>query len=269
MSAEVAYGDVLGVTIAGTSLQSAVGAVIYAAKNRQSMAVSALAVHGLMEAVKDPEFQYRLNELDLVLPDGQPVRWALGWLSGVRIPDRVPGPDLMFEVCRSAAREGLGIFLYGSTADTLSRLGSELLRQIPDLRIDGVQPSRFRAATEVEREADRARIATSGASVVFVGLGCPRQEIWIYENHRELAMPVLAVGAAFDYHAGLLKRSPKWMGRAGLEWLYRLAQEPKRLFGRYARFNTRFVISLTLHKLGIRVITPDRAQVPDGAVSPS
>ncbi len=262
MSEKVAFGDVLGVSIAGADLESAVDAVIVAAKNRQPLGVSALAVHGLMEAVKDSDFHYRLNELDLVLPDGQPVRWALRWLSGVQIPDRVPGPDLMFEVCQAAAREGLGIFLFGSTDDTLLRLKSGLRRKVPGLRIDGIQASRFRTTTDKEREADRKIILTSGASIVFVGLGCPRQEIWTYENHHDLSMPVLAVGAAFDYHAGLLKRSPRWMGRAGLEWVYRLMQEPRRLAGRYFRLNPAFMISVVLEKLGIRSFSHDRSRLP-------
>lgn len=269
MILEPPNGNVLGVAVAGVDLDTAVATVIDAARDRRPLGVTAVAVHGVMEAVQDPRFQYQLNDLEMVVADGQPVRWALAWLHGIRLPDRVAGPDLMQAVCQLAAPEGLGIFLYGSTERTLEALQIGLDRDIPDLVVSGTQTSRFRPASESEREADLAKIRGSGASIVFVGLGCPRQEVWTYENRLQLSMPVIAVGAAFDYHAGLLRRSPRWMGKVGLEWVHRLAQEPHRLAGRYLRLNPAFVASLVLQKLGLRRYSYERASPPTDLSRPS
>jgi len=269
VSGALPRGNVLGVNVTAVDLGAAVGLVMDAARNRRAMGVSALAVHGVMSAVESPELQYQLNQLEMVLPDGQPVRWALNWLHGIKLPDRVPGPDLMWEVCKAAASEGLGIFLYGSATETLQRIRANLERGMPGLTVAGVQASRFRRATEQERISDFETIRESGASVVFVGLGCPRQEIWTYENRLDLSLPVLAVGAAFDYHAGLLKRSPRWMGKAGLEWLYRLYQEPRRLAGRYLMLNPLFLGALLRQKLGFGSFSTGRGVPPDELTRPS
>lgn len=251
MMAAPPRGNVLGVNVTGVDLATAVELVMDAARGRHPLGVSALAVHGVMTAVKDPTLQSRLNQLEMVLPDGQPVRWALNWLHGIELSDRVAGPDLMREVCKAASADGLGVFLYGSTDETLERLQSNLERAVLGLVVSGAKASRFRPATESERDSDLETIRKSGASIVFVGLGCPRQEIWAYENRLDLSMPVLAVGAAFDYHAGLLRRAPRWMGSAGLEWAYRLYQEPRRLAGRYLKLNPAFLALLALQKFGV------------------
>lgn len=243
-------GNVLGVNVAAIEFDRAVTQVMDAARSRRPLGVSALAVHGVMTAVNDPTIQFRLNDLEMVVPDGQPVRWALNWLHGFELADRVSGTDLMYEVCRQAAAEGLGVFFFGSTPSTLAELERCLPQSIPGLRIAGFQPSRFRPATQDEREKDLEAIRRSGASFVMVGLGCPRQEIWAFENRRELSMPVLAVGAAFDFHARVLKRAPDWMGKAGLEWAYRLYKEPRRLAGRYLRTNPAFMLSILSQKSG-------------------
>lgn len=269
MTPPIRRGNVLGVMVTGIEMETAVASVMDAAGRRRPLGVTALAVHGVMMATKDPTLRFRLNHLDLVLPDGQPVRWALAWLHGIRIPDRIPGPDLMYSVCKEAAAAGLGIFMYGSTGSTLERLRSGLERSIPNLVVAGTQASRFRPATETERASDLDKIKASGASIVFVGLGCPRQEVWVYENRLELSMPVLAVGAAFDYHAGLLRRSPRWMGRAGLEWLYRLAQEPRRLSARYLKLNPAFIASLVSQKSGLGTYSEERATPPTDLTRPS
>lgn len=268
MKPPVRRGNVLGVMVSTIDLPAAVNMVMDAARQGQPLGLSALAVHGIMEAVSDPTFQYRLNDLELVVADGQPVRWALHWLHGVGPSDKVPGPDLMYSVCERAASEGLGVFLYGSTPETLASLRERLESAFPSLRVSGVKSSRFRPATEADRERDLETIRDSGAAVVFVGLGCPRQEIWTFENRLDLSIPVMAVGAAFDYHAGLLRRSPRWMQRAGLEWLYRLLQEPRRLATRYLKLNPAFLAFLTLQKIGLRRFPEETAVRPPHPIRP-
>ncbi len=246
--------SVLGVGIHAIERAEAGRRIIDAAASSEPFGVSALAVHGVMEAVADPGLQFRLNDLELVVADGQPVRWALRWLHGIRLADRVYGPDLMADLCALAAERRLPIFLYGSTPETLASLIYELSSRYPNLEVAGSQPSRFRPSTADEQAADVARIRASGAKMTFVGLGCPRQEIWTYETRRALSMPVLAVGAAFDFNAGLKERAPEWMQRRGLEWLHRLMDEPARLWRRYLLLNPAYLALVALDKLGIRRI---------------
>ena len=211
---------------------------------------SALAVHGVMTGTLDSAHRYRLNALDLVVPDGQPVRWALGILHGIWLADRVYGPELTIRVLRRAAADSLPVYLYGSRAETLDRLSRNLQESIPRLRIAGSEPSKFRKLTPEERSTTLQRITSSGAKLLVVGLGCPRQEVFAYEMGDALAMPVLAVGAAFDFHAGTLKQAPRILQRFGLEWAFRLLQEPKRLWRRYLLLNPLFVSFLLLQRLG-------------------
>jgi N-acetylglucosaminyldiphosphoundecaprenol N-acetyl-beta-D-mannosaminyltransferase len=260
---------VLGVEITAIERLKAAEAVLAAARDMIPLGVSALAVHGVMEGVFDAEMQYRLNELEMVVADGQPVRWALRWIHGVQLSERVYGPDLMADVCRMAAGEGLPIFLYGSTKDTLANLERTLLTRYPGLKIGGSRPSRFRPAAAAEQDADVDEILTSGARIVFAGLGCPRQEIWTYEMRLRLSLPVLAVGAAFDFLAGKARQAPAWMQRRGLEWLYRLIQEPARLWRRYLLLNPAYLALVALQAAGIRTIPTGRAQVPSGPIRPS
>jgi N-acetylglucosaminyldiphosphoundecaprenol N-acetyl-beta-D-mannosaminyltransferase len=258
--------DVLGVGITASDYDSCVSAVINAAQQRTPFAVTALAVHGLMTAFSDPAQKFRLSQFGLVTPDGQPVRWALRLLYGVRLPDRVYGPTLMLHICRAAAENGTPIYLYGSTPDVLGHLVESLHNQFPKLVIAGWEPSKFRRTSPAEKSQLIERIDKSGARIVFVGLGCPRQEVFAFEYHRELQMPVLAVGAAFDYHAGLLKQPPAWMQNSGLQWLYRLAQEPRRLFWRYFWYNSVFVLFLVLQALQLWRPDSRRATAPSADV---
>lgn len=260
--------NILGVNVSAIDLNEAVDIVVEAAHENRPLGVSALAVHGLVTAADDPPLRYRLNSLELVVPDGQPLRWALRLQHHVRLADKVPGPDLMYSICQRAASEGLGVFLFGSTPETLKRLGERLLMSIPGLEISGAQASRFRAASPSERDEDIETILRSGASVVFVGLGCPRQEIWTYENRVDLSMPVLGVGAAFDYHAGFLRRAPHWMRRTGLEWVYRLVQEPRRLARRYFSTNPRFLLLFAQQLSGLRDFNTRSPSGPPKQVRP-
>ncbi len=236
--------DIFGVTVNVTNYAAATENIMLAAMQRRSYAVTALATHGLMEAVRDPSLRHLVNSIDMVTPDGQPVRWAMNLLREVGLVERVYGPDLMRHVCTAAAEHDVPIYLFGSTQDTIDRLKRELTRRFPGLTIAGSQADRFREATTQEDAEDVERINTSGAGLVFVGRGCPRQERWVAEHRGSVNAAMLAVGAAFDYWAGTLPRPPAAMQRWGLEWVFRLKQEPKRLARRYAVNNTLFLLYL-------------------------
>jgi N-acetylglucosaminyldiphosphoundecaprenol N-acetyl-beta-D-mannosaminyltransferase len=247
---------ILGVNIHAVDYEYAVNTIVTAAQEKRACSVSALAVHGVMTGFMDAIHARRLNGLDLVVPDGQPVRWALWWLYGKRLPDRVYGPNLTLKVARAFGDRGLSIYLYGSKLETLNKFAENLTKAFPGLKIAGIEPSKFRRLTETERLELAKRIEDSGANAVFLGLGCPRQETWAYEYRELVNMPILAVGAAFDFHAGTLPQAPKWMQNAGLEWLYRLIQEPKRLWQRYIILNPMYVWNIFLQYVGLKKFAP-------------
>jgi N-acetylglucosaminyldiphosphoundecaprenol N-acetyl-beta-D-mannosaminyltransferase len=257
------YGkhSILGVNVHAVDYEYAVATIVAAAKQQQPCAVSALAVHGVMTGFMDPIHSRRLNGLDLVVPDGQPVRMALGLIHQKKLPDRVYGPNLTLKVAEAFAAHGLKIYLYGSKQEVLDRLVVNLKRQFPKLEIAGCEPSKFRKLSESERLEVANRIKSSGADAVFLGLGCPRQEVWAYEYRDLLSMPILAVGAAFDFFAGNLPQAPKILQDNSLEWLYRLIQEPKRLWRRYLILNPIYVWNVLLQSTGLKRFTP---MMPDG-----
>jgi exopolysaccharide biosynthesis WecB/TagA/CpsF family protein len=255
--------NLLGVKVDAVDYQAALSRIMTAAHARQPLAVSALAVHGVMTGVLDPEQRYRLNQLDLVVPDGQPVRWALNWLYQAQLPDRVYGPNLMLKVCQQAAREKLPVYLYGNRPAVLELLSDNLCARFPGLLIAGMQPSRFRQISAREKQEIVEAILASGAAMTFVGLGCPRQEVWVYENRADLAMPLLAVGAAFDFHANLLPQAPASWQQSGLEWLYRLVHEPARLWKRYLFLNPLYLTLLVLQASKVVRFEPAGARAPN------
>jgi N-acetylglucosaminyldiphosphoundecaprenol N-acetyl-beta-D-mannosaminyltransferase len=244
--------NVLGVGVDAVDYAGAVSQIVAAAKEQRPLAVSALAVHGVMTGVLDSAHRYRLNRLDLTVPDGQPVRWALNLMHGARLRERVYGPNLMLRVCERAAREGLPIYLYGSRAEVLRSLAENLRVRCEGLQIAGMQPSRFRQLTPEEKLQTAEQIKASGAAITFIGLGCPRQEVWAYEQRELLGMPLIAVGAAFDFHAGTLAQAPEGLQRYGLEWLFRLLHEPRRLWRRYVLLNPVYAGLILLQALGVK-----------------
>jgi N-acetylglucosaminyldiphosphoundecaprenol N-acetyl-beta-D-mannosaminyltransferase len=254
--------NLLGVRLDAVDYEAAVAHLVGAARDRRPATATALAVHGVMSGVLDPVHRHRLNRLDLVVPDGQPIRWGLNLLHGTDLAERVYGPTLMLELCAAAAEEGLPIFLYGSSEAVSDRLAARLRERFPRLRLAGRSPSSFRRVSAEEKAEIVARIRASGAALVFVGLGCPRQEVWAYEYGPELGMPVVAVGAAFDFHAGLLPQAPAWLQRRGLEWLFRLWQEPRRLWRRYLLLNPAYLLLLGLQWSGLRRFDPARTVEP-------
>ena len=253
--------SILGINVNAVDYDFAVSAITDAARKKQACSVSALAVHGVMTGFLDSTHARRLNGLDLVVPDGQPVRWALSWLYKKQLNDRVYGPNLTLKVAESLAKEELSIYLYGSKKATLEKFARNLRRLYPGFRIAGMEESKFRRLSPEERLQLVERIKASGANAVFLGLGCPRQETWAYEYRNLLNIPILAVGAAFDFHAGTLPQAPRWMQDVGLEWLFRLIQEPKRLWQRYAVLNPLYVWHIIQQYLGLRKFVPT---MPDG-----
>jgi N-acetylglucosaminyldiphosphoundecaprenol N-acetyl-beta-D-mannosaminyltransferase len=240
--------NVLGVLVDAIDYEAASSKVLAAARERRPLALTALAVHGVMTGVQDKEHGARLNGFDVVTPDGQPVRWALNLLHGAGLSDRVYGPTLTLRVLEGCAAEGLPVYLYGSTAETLDRLVPALIVMFPNLKIAGFEPSKFRPAHPGEEAKIAERIRSSGARLVLVGLGCPRQEIFTFAMRSWLDIPLMAVGAAFDYHAGQLRRPPAWMQQYGLEWLWRLGLEPRRLWRRYLLLNPAYLARLSAQK---------------------
>ncbi len=232
---------VLGVGISATAYEAAVERVALAALERAGGLVTALPVHGVVTAARDPALREAMRSFHLVVPDGQPVRWALTLLHGKRLEDRVYGPELMLRLCRRAAQDGVGIYLYGSTPEVVTALRERLLRQMPRLRVVGWESPPFRPLTAEEDREVVARIEASGAGLLFVGLGCPLQDRFAFEHRRTIRAVQVCVGAAFDFHAGTKRMAPPWMQRRGLEWLFRLSQEPRRLARRYLVTNTLFV----------------------------
>ena len=216
--------------------------------------VSAAAVNLVMLAREDEAIRRAVLAMTLVVPDGQPLVWALHAL-GHPQATRVYGPELMARHCARAARAGTPIYLFGGrNAGALISLALALRERYPGIEIAGAHDTPFTPPTAQRDDADAERIERSGAQVVWVGTGQPRQELWMARMRDRLSAPVLlGVGAAFDFHAGLVRQAPPWMGRNGLEWAYRLSREPRRLWRRYARQNPRFVVAFAQQYTSERV----------------
>lgn len=209
------------------------------AKARESRVVCICNVHSVVTARNDLEFRDVIRGADMATADGAPVAFMLR-RAGYPSQERINGPDLMWKYCSRAAASGVGIYLYGASQATLELLRERLRSEFPTLAVGAFSPP-FRALSEQE-DADIVRMVNdSGAGVVWVGLGCPKQEKWMADHRGRINAVMVGVGAAFDYHAGTLKRAPSWMQRSGLEWFYRLITEPRRLWRRYLVTNSLFV----------------------------
>jgi exopolysaccharide biosynthesis WecB/TagA/CpsF family protein len=237
---------------ANVDYEKASDIIIENAIENRSFGVSALAVHGLMASLSDKKLGTLINKIDLIVPDGQPVRWALNSFYKLGMKDRVYGPELTLHVLRKANRDGLKIFLYGSTGSTLNAFEDFIRNNYPQVIICGVHEDRFREATDDEGLSDIKKINSSGAHIVLVGRGCPRQEFWVANHKGSINAAMMAVGAAFDFHAGVLDQAPKWMQDKGLEWLYRLIKEPRRVWKRYFFTNSSFILKFLKYKLILR-----------------
>jgi N-acetylglucosaminyldiphosphoundecaprenol N-acetyl-beta-D-mannosaminyltransferase len=234
--------QVLGVPLALVDYERTLDWIDAAVATRRRGYICVAAVHTVMATREDAELRAAVLGSDLTVPDGQPLVWALKAL-GHGLDDRVYGPELMQRACERAAGSGTRFFLYGGrSSEALAQLTENLRASHPGLSIAGGYSPPFRELTADEEDALAADINASGADVVWVGIGVPKQEKWMARMRDRLDAPVLiGVGAAFDFHAGLVPQAPAAMQRLGLEWLYRLWQEPRRLWRRYARYNPRFL----------------------------
>lgn len=236
--------DILGVGISVTSQEATVAEIARWIERDVRQYVCVTNVHAVMECQRDPHLLHIHNCSGLTVPDGKPILWGSRY-AGAKVAGQVRGADLMLAVNRMAADHGWPVFFYGGRPGTAELLAGRLRGRIPHLKIAGTYSPPFRAMTARERNAATQVINESGAKIVWVGLSAPKQEYWMAEQRPALTAPVLVgVGAAFDFHAGLKREAPRWMQRVGLEWLFRLTQEPTRLAGRYARTNPGFVLGL-------------------------
>ncbi len=249
--------DVLGVGISAVSLSDAVLEIERWLNEGERHYVCVTNVHTVMECQRDPRLMRIHNESGLTTPDGMPIVWC-GRSAGAIGITRVYGPDLMLELCSRLADSEHSVFLYGTTAETLDRLKLRLLRDFPGLDIVGSFAPPFRSLTADEDAEVVAKINASGADLVWVGLGAPKQEYWMDEHQDRLTAKVLiGVGAAFDFHAGTVRQAPLWMQRHGLEWSYRLWCEPRRLWRRYLRTNSAFVVNIMRRRPAMRMSVAD------------
>lgn len=236
--------DVLGVGISAIDMTMAVDEVTRWVDEGERHYVCVTGVHGVMESQRDPDLRRIHNASGLTTPDGMPMVWA-GHRAGAGWMSRVYGPDLMLAVLERAAERGWGSFLYGGNTGVPELLADKLTARIPDLPIVGTYSPPFRALTPDEDDAIVDKINSSGAALVWVGLSTPKQERWMAAHADRLqAAAMFGVGAAFDFHAGLVPQAPRWVQQRGLEWAYRLTKEPRRLWRRYLRNNPAFVASI-------------------------
>lgn len=233
----------LGTRIDALSWEQAVGRIVRWAQAGSSRMVCLCNVHSLVTATRDPLLATALHGSDVNSPDGAPLAWLMrrrGWPE----QQRISGPDLMWKVLGEAERLQLPVYLLGGSPHTLERLRAALSAAFPQLLLAGSHSPPYRELTEEENAGIVDAVNRSGARILLVGLGCPKQEKWMAAQRDRIKAVMLGVGAAFDYHAGTLRRAPPAWQHAGLEWLYRLAQEPTRLAGRYLLTNTLFLLAL-------------------------
>lgn len=244
--------NVLGVGISALNLTSATRLFVEALQQRWRGYVCVTGVHGVMEAQQDAAFRRILNEAFLCTPDGMPMVW-MGRLRGRRDMGRVYGPDLMLEVLRVSPDYGFRHFLYGGANGVAQELQARLCARFPGLQVVGVYEPPFRPLNASEEAEVTARVAGTRPDVMWIGLSTPKQEKFMAQYLPRLPVTLMVgVGAAFDFHSGRVKQAPRWMQRSGLEWFFRLTQEPRRLWRRYLRNNPRFAVLAAAQLLGLK-----------------
>jgi N-acetylglucosaminyldiphosphoundecaprenol N-acetyl-beta-D-mannosaminyltransferase len=244
--------NVLGVGISAINPEMAVSTIDRWIRERSRQYICVADVHSVMECQRNEGACRICNAAGLVTPDGMPLAWLLK-LAGYRYAERVCGSDLMFAVFEHGEKRGYRHFLYGSSEQTLQRLRMTLERSFPGATIVGSISPPFRPLSNTEDRSIIAAINGSGADIVWVGLGAPKQERWMADHRGVLSAPILiGVGAAFDFHAGLVRRAPPFLQRVGLEWLFRLCMEPRRLWRRYLTNNPQFLVGVIAQGAGLR-----------------
>lgn len=242
--------SILGVNISAINMQDALLVVRQAIEQKKKIYISVCPVSTIMECQKNTEIFTSVNSADLVTPDGMPIVW-LGRLKGHNNIRRVYGPDLMLEVCRISGKRGFKNYFYGSHEQVLNKLQYKLKRLFPGLVVSGGYSPPFRKLSREEDEKIIQMINDSGSDILWVGLGSPKQDLWMNEHRDNLNVPVIiGVGAAFDFLSGAKKQAPLWMQRSALEWLFRLASEPRRLWKRYILGNAKFLFLLMKGLIG-------------------
>jgi N-acetylglucosaminyldiphosphoundecaprenol N-acetyl-beta-D-mannosaminyltransferase len=241
---------ILGSRVDPISYAQAIKQIIAWAEHHESRYVCVANVHVLMEAYDSLEFQNVVNAADLVTPDGMPLVWMLHRL-GYPQQERVYGPELTLKLLEAVATQEIAIGFYGGTVETLEQLTALFKKKYPNLKIAYSYSPPFRSMTVEEDEAVIQTINTSGTKILFIGLGCPKQERWMAMHRGKIQAVMLGVGAAFDFHAGTKRQAPYWMQSNGIEWLFRFSQEPSRLWRRYLNHNPRFMILAILQLTGI------------------
>jgi len=205
----------------------------------------------VMESHDSPEFAAKVNAADMIVPDGMPIVW-MQKLQGKRHVSRIRANDLMTSLCAYAEQHGMTVGFYGGQQMVINTIRSRAILDFPKLKIAYAFSPPFRSLTADEDQNITAEIRNADPDILFIGLGCPKQENWMAAHRHDLRSVMLGVGASFDFFAGKVKESPEWIGRLGLEWLFRLAQEPKRLWRRYLILNPRFLWLASLQMLGIK-----------------
>jgi len=244
--------NVLGVGISVLNLRTALAAIAGAVRDRHRGYIAVTGVHGVMEAQEDAAFKNILNRALLCTPDGMPMVW-LGKLQGHREMSRVYGPDLMLEVCAWSETSGCRHFFYGGADGVAELLAARLKAKFPKLAVVGCYTPPFRPLNAVEQTELQQQVRAAGPDILWVGLSTPKQEKFMAEFLPKLDVTLLiGVGAAFDFHAGRARQAPRWMQRSGLEWLFRLACEPRRLGGRYLKNNPLFAWKIAGQLSGLR-----------------
>jgi len=225
--------------------------------------IAATGVHGVVEAQHDASFKDVLNATDLVVPDGMPLVW-LGRHQGHVLSGRVYGPDLLLAFCEQSAGQSKRHFFYGGEAGVAERLAESLKTRFPELNVVGTCSPPFRPLTAAEDEQMVEMISRAAPDVLWVGLGTPKQERWMHAHKDKLRVPVMVgVGAAFDMLSGIRKQAPRWMREHGLEWFFRLMQEPRRLWRRYLVYGAQFIVYLTLESLRLRSFDARGSSLPE------
>lgn len=230
---EPPYLDIIGSQVSTAPFDVLIGRILGWAREHKSRFVCVANTHMLVGAYQEPSFSEVLNSADLVTPDGMPLVWMLK-LMRVQTQDRVSGLDLMRALCQQASEENISVFFLGSMSAILQNMRSRLEKEFPDLLIAAMEPLPFRPLTSEEDQALIQRVNASGAGLVMIALGCPKQECWMAEHKNRIKSVMIGLGGAFPVYAGLHRRAPGWIRQIGLEWLIRLIQEPRRLWRRYA-----------------------------------
>jgi N-acetylglucosaminyldiphosphoundecaprenol N-acetyl-beta-D-mannosaminyltransferase len=245
----IARANILGVGVSAINMEIAVGTIDEWISRQEPHYVCVTGVHGVMESWRDEELRRVHNSAGLVTPDGMPLVWLSRQMGFCQV-ERVYGPDLMLAVCEHSAKRGHSQFFYGGAPGVAETLASRLQSRFPGLRVAGVYSPPFRALSPEEDAAVVECINAAAPDLVWVGMSTPKQERWMSEHRAELKAAVLiGVGAAFDFHAGLKRQAPRWMQNSGLEWLFRLVSEPRRLWRRYLVNNPWFLWLVFLQNL--------------------